>query len=65
MDFKSKFYWRIALGSVIIAATIFLSFRYLFKGPPFIKVLALGLMIAVSYSVIDYLIKYQKKKENE
>lgn len=65
MDKKTQFKFRILIGAVIIAATIFLSFKYLLKGPPFIKVLALGLVIAVSYLVVDYLIKKSKKQENE
>ena len=63
MNKRTQFIYRLLLGTVLIAGAIFLSFRYLMKGPPFIKVLALGLIIGVSYLVIDYLIK--KSKENE
>ena len=65
MDPKQQFKFRILIGAVIIAGTIFLVFRYLLKGPAFIKVLALGLVIAVSYMVVDYLIKKSKELNNE
>lgn len=65
MDKKTQFKFRILIGAVIIAATIFLSFRYLLKGPAFIKILALGLVIGVSYLVVDYLIKKSKEQTNE
>jgi len=52
-------------GAVVIGGVIFLSFKYLMKGSPFIKVLALGLIIATSYLVIDYLKKKFKEKKNE
>lgn len=52
-------------GAVIIGGVIFLSFRYLMKGSPFIKVAALGLIIATSYLVIDYLKKKFKEKKDE
>jgi len=50
------------VGIVIIGGVVFLSFRYLLKGSPFIKVLALGLVVATSYLVIDYI--KRKSKEN-
>ncbi len=62
MDKKTQFIYRILFGVVIIGGAIFLSFRYLLKGPPFIKVLALALIVGVSYLVIDYL--KRKSKEN-
>ena len=65
MDKKQQFKFRILIGAVIIAGTIFLVFRYLLKGPAFIKVLALGLVIAVSYMVVDYLIKKSKELNDE
>jgi hypothetical protein len=46
----------------VIGAAIFLSFRYLMKGPPFIKVLALALIVGTSYLVVDYL-KRKSKEE--
>lgn len=52
----------LVVGILVIASTIFFSFRYLMKGPPFIKLIALGLVIAVCYLVIDYLIKKSKQK---
>ncbi|MDG1428663.1 MAG: hypothetical protein P8H56_06410 [Crocinitomicaceae bacterium] len=62
MDKKTQFIYRILFGAVIIGGAIFLSLRYLLKGPPFIKVLALALIVGVSYLVIDYL--KRKSKEN-
>ena len=56
MDKKTQFMYRLIFGIVIIGGVVFLSFRYLLKGSPFIKVLAIGLVVAVSYLVIDYLI---------
>jgi hypothetical protein len=57
MSNKAKLFYRIVFGSVIIGATIFLSFKYLLKGSPFVKVMALGLIIAVVYLVINYIKK--------
>jgi hypothetical protein len=59
MDEKSKLVYRIIFGVIIIAGAIFLSFKFLLKGPPFIKVLALGLIAAVIYLVINYIKKKQ------
>ena len=65
MDKKTEFIYRVLFGAVIIGGVIFLSFRYLMKGSPLIKVLALGLIIATSYLVIDYLKKKYKEKKDE
>jgi hypothetical protein len=62
MDKKTQFIYRIVFGVVIIGGAIFLSLRYLLKGPPFIKVLALALIVGVSYLVVDYL-KRKSKEE--
>jgi CHASE2 domain-containing sensor protein len=62
MDKKSQFYFRLAFGVVMIGAAIFLSFRYLMKGAPIIKVLAIALIVGTSYLVIDYL-KRKSKEE--
>lgn len=61
MDRKTQFLYRLLFGIVMIGASIFLSFRFLMKGPPLIKVLALALIIGVSYLVVDYI----KRKTNE
>jgi hypothetical protein len=53
------------LGVIIIGATVFLSFRYLLKGSPFIKVMAIGLVAGVAYLVIDHLIKKSKENKDE
>ncbi|NOQ73059.1 MAG: hypothetical protein GQ574_13705 [Crocinitomix sp.] len=60
MNNRTKFIYKIVFGSVIIGATIFLSFKYLLKGSPFIKVMALGLIIAVVYLVINFIRKSSK-----
>ena len=62
MDKRTKFLYRLLFGSVIIAGVILLSFRYLMKGSPFIKVLALGLIIATAYLVVDYPIRKSKEE---
>ena len=62
MDRKTQFIYRLLFGIVIIGGSIFLSIRYLIKGPPMLKVLGLALIIGVSYLVVDYLNK--KSKEN-
>ena len=61
MDKRTQFMYRLVFGVVIIGGVIFLSFKYLMKGPPFLKVLVIGLIAAVTYLVVDYL----KKKSKE
>lgn len=65
MDKYTRFKFQILIGAVIIAGSIFLVFRYLMKGSPFIKVLALGLIVGVSYLVVDYLIKQSKQLKKD
>ncbi|MFT5819899.1 MAG: hypothetical protein ACI8ZM_001124 [Crocinitomix sp.] len=60
MNNRTKFIYKIVFGSVVIGASIFLSFKYLMKGSPFIKVMALGLIIAVVYLVINFIRKSSK-----
>lgn len=62
MDKKTQYMYRLVFGVIIIGGVIFLSFRYLLKSPPFIKVLAIALIVGVSYLVINYL--KNKNKEN-
>lgn len=62
MDKRTQFLYRQIFGVIVIGAAIFLSFRYLMKGPPFIKVLALALIVGTSYLVVDYL-KRKSKEE--
>jgi hypothetical protein len=62
MDKRTQFLYRLIFGVIVIGAAIFLSFRYLMKGPPFIKVLALALIVGTSYLVVDYL-KRKSKEE--
>ena len=61
MDRKSQYLFKIVFGTVIIGGVIFLSFKYLWKGSPLIKVMALGLIVGTSYLVINYLIKKNKE----
>lgn len=63
MDEKSKLVYRIIFGAIIIAGVIFLSFKYMLKGPPFVKVLAVGLIAAVIYLVVSFI--KSKSKPNE
>lgn len=62
MDKKTQFIFRVILGAIIIAASIFLSFKFLMRGNPFIKVMAIGLIAGTAYLVIDYLIKKTKNQ---
>ncbi|PHR26668.1 MAG: hypothetical protein COA38_14370 [Fluviicola sp.] len=62
MDRKSKFTFQLILGVLTIGAVIFVAFRYLMKGSPFFKVLALGLIVVTSYLVVDYLKQKSKYK---
>ncbi len=55
MSEKTRFIYKILFGSIIIVGAIFLSFRFLMKGPPLMKVAALALIIGVVYLVINYL----------
>lgn len=63
MDDKQQLIFRIIGGAIIIAATIFLSFKYMLKGPPFVKVLAIGLIAAVVYLVISFIKSKTKTDE--
>ncbi len=60
MSNRTLLVYKIIFGSVIIGGTIFLSFKYLLKGSPFIKVMALGLIIAVIYLVFNFIKKTSK-----
>ena len=63
MDDRSRFLYRLIFGAFVIAGVVFLSFRYLvFRGAPHFKLLGIGLMIAVTYLVIDYITKSTKNK---
>lgn len=62
MERKSKFTFQVILGVLTIGAVIFLSFRFLMKGSPFFKVLALGLIIVTTYLVVDFLKRKAKYK---
>jgi hypothetical protein len=62
MDQRTEFMYRLIFGVVIICGVIFLSFKYLMKGPPFLKVAVIGLIAAVTYLVIDYLKKKSKEQ---
>lgn len=65
MDEKSQVVYRIVFGAIIIAGVIFLSFKYMLKGSPFIKILAVGLIAAVIYLVINFIKSKSKKNPNE
>ncbi len=65
MDKQTQFIFRFLLGVVIIGGVFFLSFRYLMKGPPFLKVLAIGLVIGTCYFVVQDLINKNKNNKEE
>ena len=65
MDKKTQNIYRILFGVIIITGVIFVSFKYLLKGPPFIKVMAIGLIVGVSYLVIDNISKKNKENNHE
>lgn len=57
--------YQLVLGVCVIGAVIFLTFKYLMKGAPFIKVMSLGLIVAVTYLVISHLNKKLKEIKND
>ncbi|MGM0479484.1 MAG: hypothetical protein ACQERC_09690 [Bacteroidota bacterium] len=61
MNMRTRQIFRILLGAVIIGGSVYLSVRYLFKSPPFIKVLVLIALIAIIYLTVDYIIKKGKR----
>lgn len=61
MNIRTRQIFRIILAAIIIGGSIYLSVRYLFKSPPFIKVLVLIALIAIIYLTVDYIIKKGKK----
>lgn len=63
MDKKLQFKILIFLGSVMIAGVTFLSATYLLTKSPLMKVMGIGLIGAVSYLVVDYLIKKNKEPD--
>ena len=65
MDKKTQFTFRFLLGVVVIGGVFFLAFRYLMKGPPFLKVLAIGVVIGTCYFVVQDLITRNKNNKKE
>lgn len=65
MDKRTQSIYRLVFGIIIITGVIFMSFKFLFQGSPFIKVLAIGLIVAVSYLVIDYISKKNKEDKED
>lgn len=61
MNTRQKQIFRIILGAIIIGGSIYVSVRYLFKTPPFIKVLVLIALISIIYLTVDYIVKKGKK----
>ncbi|MEX1001139.1 MAG: hypothetical protein WDZ35_03410 [Crocinitomicaceae bacterium] len=55
MNHKTRLFYKVLFGAVIIVGAIFFSFKYLMKGPPLMKVVALALIIGVVYLVINYI----------
>lgn len=60
MNRKSKFTFQLILGVILIGGVIFFAFRFLMRGSPFFKVLALGLIVITIYLVVDYLKRKSK-----
>ena len=61
MNIRTRQIFRIILAAIIIGGSTYLSVRYLFKSPPFIKVLVLIALIAIIYLTVDFVIKKGKK----
>lgn len=61
MGLKQKQLFRVILGAIIIGGSLYVSIRYLMKGPAFIKVGVLLANVAIVYLVIDFIIKRNKK----
>ncbi len=61
MNIRNRQIFRIILGSIIIGGSLYVSFRYLFKSPPFFKILVLIALVAIIYLTIDYIVKKGKK----
>lgn len=54
--------YQLVFGVIIIGGVGFLSFRYLLKGSPVIKVMAIALVAGVTYLVVDYLKRKNKEQ---
>ena len=61
MNTRQRQIFRILLGAIIVGGSIYVSIRYLFKSPPFIKVLVLIALISIIYLTVDYIVKKGKK----
>lgn len=61
MNTRQKQIFRIIIGAIIVGGSIYVSVRYLFKTPPFIKVLVLIALISIIYLTVDYIVKKGKK----
>lgn len=61
MNNKSKFTLQLMIGIVLIAAVIVFSFKFLLKGPPLVKVMAIGLILVVTIGVVNKLKKINRK----
>jgi len=61
MNIRNRQIFRILFGSVIIGGSIYVSIRFLFNSPPFIKIMVLIALIAVIYLTIDYIVRKGKK----
>lgn len=61
MNTRNRQIFRIIIGAIIVGGSIYVSIRYLFKTPPFIKVLVLIALISIIYLTVDYIVKKGKK----
>lgn len=65
MSDRTKLFFQVILGAVLIAAAIFLSLRYLMKGSPFVKVMAVGLIVAVIFLVVSFIRRNSRDNSNK
>ena len=61
MNTRQRQIFRIIIGAIIVGGSIYVSIRYLFKSPPFIKILVLVALISIIYLTVDYIVKKGKK----
>lgn len=61
MSDKAKQFFRVLIGVLIFLSILIFSFKFLLKGPPFIKVLVLLLNVIVGYLVYKNIILKKEK----
>ncbi|PWH81392.1 hypothetical protein [Brumimicrobium oceani] len=61
MNIRNRQIFRILFGSIIIGGSIYVSIRFLFNSPPFMKVMVLIALVSIIYLTIDYIVRKGKK----